>query len=350
MNPIAFPRFQRAFALACLALALVAGAGPRPASAQTSLPVFPTIPIWSYAGVRCTTCGPDTIVDRARTVTVRFRRDRRAEARRDFGGYRIYRVVNTPDSTRMMLIRRFSTNRGSDLTWGMSRVDTTTLEFKIGTTVVHDSIVTFVDPDSNGNYVKVCRVVDNVGRCLSRGDSIMVLQAPPGPHDGFATYYSITYEARNPPDVGTYEDLYVARPDTLDNYARCGTVGDPNTCPIINMNMKLLNVTGPVYPTRGPVADLEEVHVVPNPFRGAEVWDSPGGGEVHFVNLPAKSRIKIFTAAGDLVKEIEHSDDVRDFERWNLRNGKDQPIASGIYLYRVEAGTFTFQNRFVVIR
>ena len=103
-------------------------------------------------------------------------------------------------------------------------------------------------------------------------------------------------------------------------------------------------------PTGGPTANLETVRVVPNPYRGAEVWDQPGVSELHFINVPNRATIKIYTVAGDLVKQIEHDDPVRDFARWDLKSGAGKDIASGIYIYRVEAGAFRFQNRFVVIR
>ena len=341
-------------AVCALTLAVVGLVSARPVHAAANLP---DIPVWSTAGGfvdastttprRCIGTSPEDtglrIVDR--TVTVRFMRDRRAEARADFGGYRIYRMTNAPDSSSAVLIRRFSLNTGSELTWNFSRLDTATMQYRCGGATVHDSIVTFVDPDSNGNYIKVCRRPGTVdGRCASPGDSIFVLDAPPGPHNGVLTWYSITYERRNTTDPD-YEDLFL--PDTLDNFARCpGGVRD--SCP--NLNHKLRNLTGPVEPTPGPTADLQRVLVVPNPYRGSEVWDQPGQSELHFINLPAKARIKIYTSAGDLVRELEHNDPVRDFERWDLKNASGQPVASGIYVYRVEAGSFQFQHRFVVIR
>ena len=70
---------------------------------------------------------------------------------------------------------------------------------------MNDSVVTFVDPDSNGNYVKNCRRLDRFGRCLSRGDSVFRLVAPPGPHDGFRTWYAVTYELKNTTLDATYD-------------------------------------------------------------------------------------------------------------------------------------------------
>jgi hypothetical protein len=210
--------------------------------------------------------------------------------------------------------------------------------------VVNDSLLTFVDPDSNGQYQKVCRRKLPDGRCIPGSDSIFVLVPPPGPHDGFMTWYSITIEKKNTTDPD-YEDLFV--PDTLNNFARCTDPLDRKTCP--NLNNKLRNVAGPTQPTSGPAPNLEQVLVVPNPYRGHESWDQPGQGEVHFTNLPAQSKIRIYTIAGDLVRELMHNDKVNDFERWDLKNASGNLVASGIYIFRVESGTFHFQNRFVVI-
>jgi len=365
------PRFGACFALA-LFLASAAGF---PAAADVACDlrgpaaVFPHIPVCVYSGawqdsslIEPTRCvgsfgAPlaDSLQLRPRTLTLRFRRDRQVEMRPDFGGYRIYRVQNytgPADTSRMVLIRRFSLQPGDERLWSFSIVDTitangdTSLVFKCKGTVVHDSIVTFVEPDSSGNLVKVCRFRDPQssidGRCTSIGDSVLVFRAPPGPHDGMRTWYSITYEAQNTSIDGTYSDMFV--PDL----AHCATPGQPQLCP--NLNNKLLNLVGPVEPTGGPTPNLERVIVVPNPFRAFALWDAPGQHELHFLNLPDEARIRIFTVAGDLVAELHHSDKVRDFERWNLKNQDGQDVSSGIYMYRVEASTFSFQDRFIVIR
>ena len=315
-----------------LALAmLVAGAAltPRPARAASN---YPSIKIWALVGAfqdsttlprgarRCLGAmdpRPDSLRIQARTISIRFLRDREAEARPDFGGYRLYRMIGTPDPSKAVLLRRFSANSGAELTWHFSNVDATTLEFMCQGAVVHDSIVTFMDPDSSGNYVKVCRRIDAAGHCIPPIDSIFMLVSPPGPHDGFRTYYSITYEARNGSDA-TYEEAFV--PDTLDNFARCGTSGLRDSCP--NLNSRLRNMVGPIEPTGGPTPNLETVGVVPNPYRASEVWDPAGQNEIHFINLPRQATIKIYTVSGDLVRELHHNDPVRDFEIWDLDLGR----------------------------
>jgi len=378
------------------ALAPPAAASPCDSLYWEGMPVFPRIYVCAFPGAyqdsslvdtrRCvgSFMAPlaDSIVMRPRTVTLRFRRDRRAEARSDFGGYRIYRAVNYPDTSYMMLIRRYSRQVGDERTWNFSvldgapcipdtgrnrsycwddpaltdRINPNYMQYVCRGEVVHDSVVTFVDPDSNGNYVKVCRLRNPQegldGVCVSRYDSVFVLRAPPGPHDGFRTWYSVTHEQKNRSLDGNYADMFV--PDTTGRIStRCIGAASPDTCP--NLNSKDLNITSePVEPTGGPTRNTERVVVVPNPFRARVPWDQRPANEVHFVNLPRAALIRIYTVAGDLVAELTHDDPVRDFERWNLKNQRGQDVASGIYLYRVESTVsgrgFSFQDRFIVIR
>ena len=86
------------------------------------------------------------------------------------------------------------------------------------------------------------------------------------------------------------------------------------------------------------------------PGSDREAWDQVGGKELHFINLPTDARIRIYTVAGDLVAELHHVSLVHDFERWDLKNQSGRDVASGIYMFRVEAAAFAFQDRFVVIR
>ncbi len=345
--------------VAALVLALVLAAGARPAAAQSD---YPSFPVWSYPGAWHPGVGSDTVTARPRTLSVRWLRDPVAEARPEFGGYRIYRATNFGDTTTMVLVRRFSKQVGDSLfSWHFPAIN--------GSTPESQRIATFIDPDSSGRFIKVCRLRrpqnDPNGACLSRGDSVMILAPPPGPHDGFRTWYSITYEARNLTDN---DFLDQSIPDTLDSFARCGvTRTDRDSCP--NLNNKAANVSNDVWhprevsanpdshffahavePTGGPTANLARVAVIPNPYRAVEAWNPGDGHEVHFINLPARARITIYTLSGDLVRVLQHAEPVRDFERWDLKNEAGRDVSSGIYMYRVESESFSFQNRFVVIR
>jgi len=348
-----------------LALALAFGLAARPAVAASD---YPNIPAWSFAGAWRPGAGGDTIQARPRTLTLRWLRDPEAEARPNFGGYRIYRATTFGDTTAMVLLRRFSKQceipgtSGCDeiFLWHFLPID--------ASTPLDQRVATFIDPDSSGRFIKVCRLRnppnDPNGACLSPRDSVMILASPAGPHDGFRTWYSITYEDLNTRSYD-YVDQFI--PDTLDSFARCGTPGVRATCP--NLNHKAANVGNDVWepsaasadadshffakavePSPGPAANVALVGVVPNPYRAAEAWNPVGSNELHFVNLPAQARIRIYTLAGDLVRDIRRADPIRDFERWDLKNEVGRDVASGIYLYRVDANNFTFQSRFIVIR
>lgn len=343
-----------------LAVAMSVAAGP--ATAQPDY--YPNIPAWSFTGAwkPDPVTFSDTIEARPRTLTLRWLRDPAAEARPNFGGYRIYRATSFGDTGSMVLLRRYSKQFGDSLfTWHFPPITAATPD--------SERVATFIDPDSSGRFVKVCRVRnppnDPNGACVSLRDSVYILIPPPGPHDGFRTWYSVTYEARNTTD-NDYLDQFI--PDTLDNFARCGVTGTQrDSCP--NLNHKGANVSNDVWepraasadpdshffaravePTRGPTANLVQVGVVPNPYRAAETWNPAGGHELHFINLPANALIRIYTLSGDLVRELRHADPVRDFERWDLKNDAGRDVSSGIYLYRVEAQEFRFLSRFVVIR
>ena len=324
--------FPAAVSACSVALALLAWVRPDAGHAQTG---FPSISLWAYPGAYHAGVGADTVTARPRTISLRWMRDPAAEARPDFGGYRIYRVTGSADTSRMVLLRRFSVqSQDSIFQWHFPQID--------GSTPLEQRIVTYVDPDSSGAFVKQCRLLDEHGQCASRGDSVFRLIAPPGPHNGFRTWYAITYEARNITN-NDFLDLFV--PDL----ANCPTPQTPSSCP--NLNHKARNLTSAgLEPTPGPTSDLELVAVVPNPYRATESWDAQNGHEVHFINLPPQARIRIYTLSGDLVRDLQHTDTVRDFERWDLKNADGRDVSSGIYMYRVESATFSFQNRFVVIR
>ncbi|HNT67340.1 MAG TPA: hypothetical protein PKN04_16260 [bacterium] len=106
-----------------------------------------------------------------------------------------------------------------------------------------------------------------------------------------------------------------------------------------------------VTPGTRPPANVGSVSVVPNPYRGDIAydsynpsWEKPGGTrdrwmeqdrKIQFINLPARSEIKIYTLSGDLVQVINHDHPDIGYENWNLTSAVGQAIASGIYLFSV---------------
>jgi len=100
------------------------------------------------------------------------------------------------------------------------------------------------------------------------------------------------------------------------------------------------------------------VWVVPNPFRATAGWDrAPVYGDrltrhVDFMGLPrARCTIRIWTVAGDLVREIDHDGSGGVGQAaWDLVTRNGQEAESGIYVFTVDSSAGSDRGRFVVIR
>lgn len=97
-----------------------------------------------------------------------------------------------------------------------------------------------------------------------------------------------------------------------------------------------------------------EVFVVPNPLVRSAGWDLGDAASVRIVNVTATSTASIYTLAGDLVRQIDNVDFAgveRGNIEWDTRNADGEPVASGVYIYRVtdeQGGEIV--GRFTIIR
>lgn len=83
-------------------------------------------------------------------------------------------------------------------------------------------------------------------------------------------------------------------------------------------------------------ASVDEINVFPNPYIGySKLETSRSQKFVTFTHLPERATIRIFDLAGTIVRVIEH-DSPSQFERWDLTNQDNVPVASGVYLVHVE--------------
>lgn len=108
--------------------------------------------------------------------------------------------------------------------------------------------------------------------------------------------------------------------------------------------------------------NLDDIRVVPNPYIVTESWEPTnpytsgrGPRELHFINLPAKCTIRIFTVNGELVDKIDFDGGaINSTERngftdgfdsglnngtaiWDMLSKDNLEIAYGIYLYHIDA-------------
>jgi hypothetical protein len=57
---------------------------------------------------------------------------------------------------------------------------------------------------------------------------------------------------------------------------------------------------------------------------------------VTFNHLPANATIRIFNLAGIQVRKIERTGASSQFERWDLTNEREIPVASGMYIAYID--------------
>jgi len=96
--------------------------------------------------------------------------------------------------------------------------------------------------------------------------------------------------------------------------------------------------------------DLSRVTVAPNPYLGSAYWERRYEDKIQFMNLPGSCRIRIYTLAGDFVKELIHKDGTGD-EYWNLLSRNNQSIVSGVYIYKIETDDGSYKiGKFVILR
>jgi hypothetical protein len=106
---------------------------------------------------------------------------------------------------------------------------------------------------------------------------------------------------------------------------------------------------------------MENVAVIPNPYVVASSYEVPppsvfsaGRGErrVYFVNLPPKCTIRIYTLAGELIREIKHEGTLLNgTEPWDLLSSEGLEISYGVYIYHVDAGQYGKKiGKFAIIK
>lgn len=148
-----------------------------------------------------------------------------------------------------------------------------------------------------------------------------------------------------------YEDTYLL--NNIEYYYTVTSFSKKDT--VLNwpsLETSLLSNAKTVIPGTAPPAEVGQVAVVPNPYRGDidyfsfdPPWEKPDASRnqwmeqdrrIQFINLPRHCEIRIYTVSGDLVKVIQHNDPVIGYEDWNLTSSAGQAIASDIYLFTVQ--------------
>jgi hypothetical protein len=119
------------------------------------------------------------------------------------------------------------------------------------------------------------------------------------------------------PEVGTVFRLITAKPNQVGDSFTLETTG--------------LGVAEPDLASR-----LDEIGIVPNPYKGASAYEvSQLVDEVRFTNMPTQATIRVFTVNGTLLRTMVKNSPELNFS-WDLTTEESLPLASGMYLVHVE--------------
>ncbi|MDP4195240.1 MAG: hypothetical protein Q8940_09340, partial [Bacteroidota bacterium] len=144
---------------------------------------------------------------------------------------------------------------------------------------------------------------------------------------------------------------------------RVPTKGDTLTVllrkPFLNGDMFKFTAQAGKVNTQQATTDLDKIQVVPNPYIATALWEpkntyNNGRGQrsLHFIHLPSRCTIRIFTVSGELVDVIEHNSSMDNgTEAWDLLSGDKLSISYGVYVYHIDApGIGEKIGKFAVIK
>ncbi len=99
-------------------------------------------------------------------------------------------------------------------------------------------------------------------------------------------------------------------------------------------------------------AMLAKIKTVPDPYYVTSAFDAGVTSKViKFLNVPHGAKIRIYTISGILVTELRNDNEMaRDGTvQWNVRNRSNQFVATGPYLWVVEADGVVQQGRMLIV-
>ncbi|MCA9728432.1 MAG: hypothetical protein KC729_12160, partial [Candidatus Eisenbacteria bacterium] len=173
------------------------------------------------------------------------------------------------------------------------------------------------------------------------------------------------YAYRFDPTVATYDEFVADAADgTIDNdpttdelfarmiFASDGTEDHPDpilpsegtviqfstTKPNTAIDKFRIETKGVSFETARLDNDLKRVLPVPNPYRNESTYEiSQFARRIKFTNCPRECTIRVFNLAGDLIRTLEKDPGPSSIMEWNLLTNQGLPVASGVYIYHVEA-------------
>ena len=98
--------------------------------------------------------------------------------------------------------------------------------------------------------------------------------------------------------------------------------------------------------TEAEVKDFTQLRVYPNPVRP----NASDRGVVTFDKVPIGTHIQLFTPKGELLENLNVTENDGNSKKWWLTNGSIGDIATGIYIYILEFGTQKKTGKIAVIK
>lgn len=163
-------------------------------------------------------------------------------------------------------------------------------------------------------------------------------------------YVLVAYDSYKPPTAQTPE--FMPQESARANYLKNPSSGAPMPVyPQMFSGDEEGQDSGGNPPPGGysTFTNLDHIKVVPNPYRGTNLFEARYESIIRFINLPPACKITILTLTGDIVRTLTH-DDGTDSESWDLLSKNTQSVVSGLYLYLVETTSDKKIGKFVIAR
>jgi hypothetical protein len=195
-----------------------------------------------------------------------------------------------------------------------------------------------VTPITGGVPFEVWNITTNVQvmcEIYDRGDSVWNIA-----DKDYLIIVNVPYDGNPHPEA--YPDYHIW-------FFRFGDTDTPQTGDVFRIISNKVNTTEDEFTfktykpgeRKGTVVanTLDMVRAVPNPYFNSSVYEPDQFSRVlKFINLPqANCTIRIFNLAGDLIRILKKDDPTAAILEWDLKTKHGLPVASGIYIYYLEA-------------
>lgn len=184
---------------------------------------------------------------------------------------------------------------------------------------------------------------DNNGRTISTFDEIVLVEPGPG----------------NAP-TPTWDMVFSSTKDTTVTFGLSDTLFIVTSKPFRRGDLFTFRPEKPAVDKPRATVEMNRIRVVPNPYIVSSTHEPPlppgvtsGRGErrLTFTRVPAGATIHVFTARGELVRTLNHDNDIQDGSvTWNLKTFENLDIAPGIYFYVVDSGAGQEKGKIAIIK